>query len=77
MKKMTVGACKAHCLAVIDQVQARREGVLITKHGRTIAKLVSSGSEPDDIFNFLAGKGSINGDLVAPAMSVDEWGELG
>lgn len=76
MKKMAAGAFKVHCLSVMDEVQAKRETVLITKHGKPVAKLVPADKDTDDISNFLAGKGSITGDVVGPAMSGDEWGEL-
>jgi prevent-host-death family protein len=76
MKKMAAGAFKAKCLAVMDEVQAKREPVLITKHGKAVAKLVPVNAETDDIYEFLAGKGSIAGDVVSPAISAKEWGEL-
>ena len=38
--------------------------------------LVPVQGETDEIFNFLAGKGTIAGDVVSPAVSLDEWGEL-
>ena len=40
MKKMAAGEFKVHCLAVMDEVQSRREAVLITKRGKPVAKLV-------------------------------------
>ncbi len=76
MKKMAAGTFKVHCLSVMDEVQAKRETVLITKHGKPVAKLVPADKDADDIYNFLAGKGSITGDVVEPAMSGDDWGEL-
>jgi prevent-host-death family protein len=76
MKKMAAGAFKAKCLAVMDEVQAKHESVVITKHGKPVAKLVPVDSETDDIYNFLAGKGKIIGDVVAPALSPEEWGDL-
>jgi prevent-host-death family protein len=76
MKKMAAGAFKAKCLAVMDEVQAKRETIVITKHGKPVAKLVPVDGETDDIYNFLAGKGKIVGDVVAPALSADEWGDL-
>jgi hypothetical protein len=33
-------------------------------------------AETDDIYDFLAGKGAIKGDLVSPALSSEAWGEL-
>jgi len=76
MKKMAAGAFKVHCLAVMDEVHAKRETVLITKHGKPVAKLVPADANTDDIYNFLAGRGVIAGDIVSPAISDKEWGEL-
>lgn len=76
MKKMAAGAFKVHCLAVMDEVQSKRESVLITKRGKPVAKLVPVGNEKDDIFGFLKGKVTILGDVVSPALTPDEWGDL-
>ncbi len=80
MKKMAAGAFKANCLAVMDEVQAKRETVVITKHGtkhgKPVAKLVPVESQSDDIFGFLRGKVTITGDVVTPALSGHEWGNL-
>jgi prevent-host-death family protein len=73
MKKMAAGSFKVHCLAVMDEVQAKRQTVVITKHGKPVAKLVPADLSSDDIYNFLAGKGSITGDVVAPAISGEDW----
>ena len=72
MKKMAAGSFKIHCLAVMDEVQAKRETVLITKHGKPVAKLVPADKEKDDIYDFLAGKGTITGNVVAPAISRED-----
>jgi prevent-host-death family protein len=76
MKKMAAGAFKANCLAVMDEVQAKHETVLITKHGKPVAKLVPVNTDVDEIYNFLVGKGAITGDVVSPAISAGDWGEL-
>jgi prevent-host-death family protein len=76
MKKMAAGAFKVHCLAVMDEVQSKRESVLITKRGKPVAKLVPVEKETDDFFNFMKGKGSIVGDVVSPALTPEEWGDL-
>ena len=76
MKKMAAGTFKANCLAVMDEVQAKHETVVITKRGKPVAKLVPLNTETDEIYNFLAGKGTITGDIVSPAISPEEWGEL-
>ncbi len=77
MKKMGAGAFKANCLAIMDEVQAKHETVVITKHGKPVAKLVPVEPEDDDIFGFLRGKATITGDVVSPALSLREWGNLG
>jgi prevent-host-death family protein len=74
MKKMAAGLFKAHCLAIMDQVQSKRETVLITKHGKPVAKLVPASKDTDEIYGFLQGKGEISGDVVSPA--IEEWGSL-
>ena len=76
MKKMAAGAFKVHCLAVMDEVQAKRESVLITKRGKPVAKLVPVEKQKDDIFGFLKGKIKVTGDIVSPALTPEEWGDL-
>jgi prevent-host-death family protein len=76
MKKMAAGVFKANCLAVMDEVQAKRVSVVITKHGKPVAKLVPVESKGDDIFGFLRGKITITGDIVSPALTPEEWGDL-
>jgi len=49
---------------------------VITKHGKPVAKLVPVESQGDDIFGFLRGKITITGDIVSPALTPDEWGNL-
>jgi len=73
---MAAGAFKANCLAVMDDVQAKHETVVITKHGKPVAKLVPVNTDTDEIYNFLGGKGAVAGDVVSPAVSSEEWGEL-
>lgn len=74
MKKMAAGLFKAHCLAIMDEVQSKRETVLITKHGKPVAKLVPASKHTDEIYGFLQDKGEISGDVVSPA--IEEWGSL-
>jgi prevent-host-death family protein len=76
MKTMAAGAFKANCLAVMDEVQSKRVTVVITKHGKPVAKLVPVAPQVDDIFGFLRGKITIVGDVVSPALSPREWGNL-
>jgi|GraSoiStandDraft_23_1057293.scaffolds.fasta_scaffold756209_2 hypothetical protein len=56
--------------------QGKRETVVITKHGQPVAKLVPVNTGQDEIFGFYSGRGSVNGDVVSPALSDKEWGNL-
>ena len=74
MKTMTASKFKATCLAVMDEVEAKREPVLVTKNGRPVAQLVPVPMENSDpIFGFYKGKLEIVGDIMSPAFDDDEW----
>lgn len=64
---MAAGSFKAHCLAIMDEVRARRETVVITKHDKPVAKLVPADRDTDRIYHFLRGKGTVTGDVISPA----------
>jgi len=72
---MAAGQFKAKCLAVMDEVQAKREPVLLTKNGNPVAKLVPlempEGEDPLDALRF-PGKVEIHGDIMAPLYSDEE-----
>jgi len=73
MKEMPAGKFKAKCLAVMDEVQKTGEPVLITKHGKPVAKLVPAPAPPDDIFGYMAGRAKIVGDIVSPIIPEEDW----
>jgi prevent-host-death family protein len=77
-KTIAAGAFKARCLAIMDEVQAKREAVVITKRGKPVAKLVPVEKQEDDIFGFMKSKGKIEikGDIVSPVLTPEEWGDL-
>ena len=73
MKEMPAGQFKAQCLAIMDQVQQSGEPVLITKHGKPVAKLIPAEATGDDVFGYMAGKVAILGDIVAPVTPLEDW----
>jgi prevent-host-death family protein len=73
---MAAGAFKTHCLKVMDEVQKKRETIMITKHGKPVVKIVPAEEDKDEIYGFLKGKGEIIGDVVSPALTPEEWGDL-
>jgi len=75
-KTMAAGAFKVHCLKVMDEVQKKRETIVITKRGKPVVKIVPADQEKDEIYGFLKGKGKILGDIVGPILTPEEWGDL-
>lgn len=73
IKSMSAGDFKAQCLAVMDEVQARRHEVVITKRGKPVAKLVPIEDAPRSVFGCMAGTAQIVGDLIAPVVDPDDW----
>lgn len=73
MKTVAAGKFKANCLALMDQVKAKREPVLITKHGKPVAMLTPVEEKKDPIFGFYKGKIKIVGDIVSPIVPLEDW----
>lgn len=59
----TIGAAKfkESCLAILDQLTP--EGIVITKHGRPVARLIPVGHEGSALIGSLQDKIEIHGDL--------------
>lgn len=72
-KTIAAGVFKKNCLSVLDELQAKRESIIITRHGKPVAKLVPIDPGPDRFYNFMQGKGTIVGDIVSPVISAEEW----
>jgi prevent-host-death family protein len=74
MRTIAAGKFKTNCLAIMDEVQKKRETVLITKRGKPVAKLVPAKSETkDDFFDSMKGQLIFLGDVVSPAFDLDDW----
>ena len=73
MKKIAAGEFKSKCLAIMDKVQKSGEPVLITKHGKPVAKLTPANNAGDDMFGYMAGKVKIIGDIVSPITPLEDW----
>ncbi|HEX9636009.1 MAG TPA: type II toxin-antitoxin system Phd/YefM family antitoxin [Acidobacteriota bacterium] len=66
----TIGAAqfKEKCLALLDQVGP--EGIVVTKHGKPVAKLVPVETGSADLIGSLKGKIRIHGDILGTGI---EW----
>jgi prevent-host-death family protein len=76
MRTMAAAKFKAQCLSVIDEVQAKREPIVVTKHGKPVAKVVplelTKGEDPLAAFLF-PGKVKTVGDIVSPSSWLEKW----
>ena len=63
---MPASEFKAHCLEVMDRVKLKKTEVIVTKHGKPVAKLVPIDSSGPELFGFLAGSVTYHADIVGP-----------
>lgn len=69
MRNIPATKFKAQCLELMNRVAEQRVSYVITKRGRPVAKLVPIQRTPrDSIFGWLRAMGSIQGDVVNPAI---------
>ncbi len=70
MEAKTIGAAhfKEKCLSLLDEVGP--EGIIVTKHGVPVAKLVPILSEPCDLIGSLKDKIKVHGDILSTGV---EW----
>jgi prevent-host-death family protein len=73
MKQMQASVFKARCLAVMDDVQATGEPVVVTKRGKPVVKVVPAVPKKDDLFGFMAGEFKIVGDIESPVVPLKQW----
>ena len=64
--EIAAGEFKAKCLQLMDQVQKTKKPIVITKHGKPVARLVPIESGPESFFGCMKGSIRIVGDIVAP-----------
>jgi prevent-host-death family protein len=71
LSQIPAGQFKARCLAILDDVQRQRRGVVITKRGKPVARLVPV--EDPDGGDALRGSVLYEGDLISPLS--ERWDE--
>jgi len=76
MTKIPAGKFKTHCLAIMEEVRATRNPVLITKRGRPVAKLVPVDNSRDDFIGHLEGLFKVVGDIESPIEPPESWEAL-
>lgn len=63
MKEMPAAKFKEQCLAVLDEVD--EDGIVITKRGKPVAKLIPIRAESAELIGALRGKLTIKGDILS------------
>jgi prevent-host-death family protein len=71
MQTIQAGKFKAQCLALLDEVAQTHQHLVITKHGKPIAKLVPFDTEKDSEETPLKGLATYIDDILSPID--DEW----
>ena len=69
MKQISAAKFKESCLALLDEVDA--EGIVITKHGKPVARLIPFGTEAGGLIGALSGKLRITGDILTTGAKWD------
>ncbi len=69
-RKIPAGEFKAKCLKLMDQVRDTGEELIITKHGKPVARLApvaGAGPEkPKSLYGYMKGSVTILGDIIEP-----------
>ncbi len=69
MKQIAAAEFKAHCLSLLDRVDD--EGLVITKHGKPVAKLIPIRAESASLIGSLQGKLKIKGPTFSTGIKWD------
>ena len=69
MKQIAAAKFKEQCLALLDRVGV--EGIVITKRGKPVAKLIPIRTESADLIGALKGKLKIKGDILSTGLRWD------
>ena len=63
MKQIAAAKFKEQCLSILDNVAP--EGIVITKHGKPVAKLIPIRAESADLIGSLKEKLRVKGDILS------------
>jgi prevent-host-death family protein len=66
MKQIPAAKFKEQCLALLDQVD--QDGIVITKRGKPVAKLIPFGADSASLIGSLKGKLEIKGQILSTGL---------
>lgn len=73
--EVKAGVFKDTCLQLLDEVRDRRIEIVVTKHGKPVARVVPLSMGPTSSLGFMRGTVIEHGDIVSP--DFEPWGDLG
>ncbi len=69
MKKVGAAKFKEQCLSLLDHLEP--EGIVITKHGKPVAKVIPIETESASLIGALKGKLRIRGNILSTGLRWD------
>ena len=66
MKYVAVHELKAHCSALLAEVSSKLESIIVTKHGKPVAKIVPIEKSSEEMENPLENTVLYYGDIESP-----------
>jgi len=66
MKTISAAAFKVTCLEVLDTVAESGQGVVVTKRGKPVARVVPLVNRPDNVVGAMKGAVRSHGDITGP-----------
>jgi prevent-host-death family protein len=67
MRQIAAAKFKEQCLKLLENVDA--EGIVITKRGKPVAKLIPIGTDSASLIGSLRGKVKITGDILSTGVT--------
>jgi prevent-host-death family protein len=69
MRQIGAAKFKEQCLAILDEIED--EGIVITKRGKPVAKLIPIDAESGELIGSLRGRMRVEGDIFSTGLSWD------
>jgi prevent-host-death family protein len=72
MKRVAAAKFKEQCLSILDHLEP--EGIVITKHGKPVARVLPAERASGDLIGALRGRIGVKGDLQTTGVKWDASG---
>ncbi len=69
MQTINATKFKEQCLALLDSLN--NEGLIVTKHGKPVAKVIPIGTDCSELIGSMRGKIKIHGDILSTGIRWD------